>query len=275
MGNSFQSESTEQTLADFTQYLNSAVMNAYSDSLSECGAGNSITFNVGILNNGQTCPAGITNSTLDLTQSATSNCNLTATNITDFSSTVQNLVQNTVTEFIQQATGVSKGWLDIGNSWQQENNVSNTQLATMISNNFTGSVTDLCSNINSATNSQTIALCGFYDGDTFNLGQNAMVTALTSCINNIVMNNFTSNQTLNNYWTQTDQAAAAKGSQLLTIIIAAVLLVIILVVVLIGLFFIFKGGGGKKIMETVSGTKAPGLPGLPGLGTPPKVGGRW
>jgi large-conductance mechanosensitive channel len=88
-------------------------------------------------------------------------------------------------------------------------------------------------------NAAKVNLCGVYSGTTFNFNQAALTTALTSCVNEIIVSVFTTNSVLNQLWQQTDQKLYSEQSGFDSIFKWLIVLAAIIGAVIIIGFIIF------------------------------------
>lgn len=264
MGN-MQSNVTKQTLADYTNVVNSTVANVYSSAAQTCASGNNFTLNTG-QNCGWVPGFELLNGSLNVTQTAGSNCQLNSQTITNLSAQFQTQLTNNTQQFIEQNSQNKQGWFATAFSLQVQGASNTTEIMTQLSNFFNSNFTSLCSAVDTAFNNATVNLCGVYDGSNFNFNQNALVTALTSCVNQNVINEWTSNQVLNNLWQQTDQKLASTQSGFSLSWIFIIIIAIVALIVIIGLIFLFagllknKGGNTTTAAPSTSTTTSTTLP---------------
>ena len=244
MGNTIQSNITKQTLSDYTSYMNQAVTNFYNSALSTCGAGNTINFILGAIPGGGSCPMSFTNSQVNVSNVATSNCNLTQISENSANVSFKDFIQNYTKTFIDQNAQNKNGFFAVGFHVQKDTSETSTSIANTVSTYFDTNISNSCTNINNASNASNVVLCGVYDGDTFNFSQNAMATAMTSCINYNTLNAFSSDTSLNKFWSTTDQALHNRSLGLGSVI--AILGVIIVAIVIILAILIFLDMKHKK-----------------------------
>lgn len=233
MGN-IQSNKTKQLLADYTSMVNNTVSNVYNSAVADCTSANNFTLETG---GGQYCDFKIINGTINISQTAGSKCQLNSQNINNLSATFQNQLTNDTKNFITQSAKSKQGWFATAFSLQQNDASNVTDVMNQISNSSSANFTNICSSVSDALNNATIQLCGVFDASTFNFSQNAMVTALTSCINQNTIKVWTSNQVLNKLWQDTDQKLASTQSGVSFGWIAFIIIGIVILLIIIGIIY--------------------------------------
>ena len=246
MGN-IQSNITTQTLADYTNAMNSAVQETYSAAISGCTATDELSFQAGAGGSGG-CNFEIINGSININQTATASCNLNNQNINNTKVSFQNTITNATKQFIDQNSQNKQGWWATAFSFQVNGASNSTEVSTTIGNSFVGSITEICRQEAAAMNQEKILLCGTYNASTVNVTQNATVTALVSCINRNVTNVFTTNSVLNELWQQTDQKLASQQAGLDSVLFWLAIAggILIIFIIIIGVAF-----SGKKNDEGV------------------------
>jgi len=236
MGN-IQSNATKQVLADYTNVVNSTVVNVYNSAAASCASANNFSLQTG---GGSDCNFQMINGSINVTQTAGTNCQLNSQNVNSLSAQFQTQLTNNTQQFIQQNSQNKQGWFATAFSLQMNNASNVTEVMNQISNSSSANFTNLCNSVSDALNNATVKLCGIYDGSSFNLNQNALVTAITSCVNQNVVNIWTSNQVLNSLWQATDQklASTQSGFSLKWILIIVVVIVVLLLISGLAYYFI-------------------------------------
>jgi len=243
---SAQSNATKQILSDYTNVVNSTVTNVYSNASSSCGAINNFS-----LETGKDCPFEMINGTFDIGQTAGTKCNLDSKNVTDLSATFLTQLTNNTKQFIEQNEQNKQGWFATAFSLQIQDAANVQQVMSLISNSFSLNFTSLCSSVANAFNNATVNLCGYFNHTTFNFQQNAFVTALTSCVNQNVINIWTSNAILNNLSQKTDQKLLSEQSGVdftrIFIIIGIIVAILLIGGIIIAVVKSKSGKGAQKI----------------------------
>lgn len=226
MGNSIQSNVTKQIMSNYTKIVNETVMDVYNDAASTCQSGNMMNIETG---GGQYCDFEIINGSININQTAGTNCKLDSTNVNNLSTNFTTQLINKTKQFIQQDAQNKQGWFATGFSLQISDATTVDQIMTQITNETKANFINKCSSVNTALNNGIAKLCGTYDGSSFNFNQNALITSITSCINQNVVDSWTNNSVLNNFWMQTDQklASTQSGFSLKWLLIIIVILAII------------------------------------------------
>lgn len=234
---SAQSSVTKQTLEAYTQYMNTVLANEYNKSSMNCTAGNTVSFTTG-----RDCYFSFTNGTININQQATSDCTLDSSNVNEINSTIQNTVQTATQQFIDNDLQNKQGWFATAFSLQVTGAENSEQVSTLIANQFSGDITNICEGQIGTFNTGIVDLCGAYNGATFNINQDALTTALVSCVNQNVIDAFDTNATLNQLYQETDNVLVSQqegaGSLLWLWIILGVIFFLIIVAVIV--FMIFK-----------------------------------
>ena len=251
MGN-IQANVTRQTLSDFNNFSNTSVNNDFSEALNNCVTTNVLNVAFGSFPNGQSCVLDAQGATINITQTADSNCTFdnrqTQNVLADFKTTIKNYL----TQFINADLQNKQGWFATAFSFQI-NDASNTEeVVNNVTNTISDDVRDICRNNIAANNMGTVTVCGALQNSTINYAQDAFSTATVSCISDVVTKAFTSNAALNEMYQKTDAKFASEQSGvgslfawLRWIILAAVILAVVIIIGVV-LYLIFGGHGGKK-----------------------------
>lgn len=231
MGN-VQANLTKQTLAAYTNVINSTVANVFNNAAQTCAGGNYFS-----LSTGQGCPFEIVNGEFNLTQRASTTCTLNSQNITSLSAQFKTDLINNTRQFIEQESKNSQGWFATALSLQINQASTVEEIVNQINNSFNVNFTNTCSSVSTAFNTAVLNLCGYFDATKFNISQNAIVDALTSCVNENTINIWTSNSVLNKLWQDTDSKLASHQGfdpkWLIIGVVAIILLIVILIIVLV------------------------------------------
>jgi hypothetical protein len=254
MGN-IQSSSTKQILSSYTSVINDSVANIINSSTLNCTASNRLEVQTGGEPN---CTFQSIDSTFNFNQNAVSNCRLISENINDISSTLQNTVKTTTENFINNDLQNKQGWFALAFSLQIANSSSASEVAQIISNQFNGQIENICRTQVGAFNHGTLLLCGAYSGTTFNYSQDAVSTAIASCVNQNIIRIFNTNSALSEMWSRTDNALASEqtGFNFKYLIIIGVIILAIIIIGLI-IFLLTRGRGSKSAPATTTVTTAP------------------
>lgn len=252
MGNA-QANETNQTMAAYTNIVNSTATSVYNQASQSCASGNNFT-----LNTGEGCYFESINGTFNVTQTAGTKCTFSSSDIASLNANFSNQLQNNTQQFIQQNSQSKQGWFATAFSFQVNGASNTTEVMSQMSNVFTQNFTNLCSSVANALNNATVNLCGIYDNTTFNFNQNAMVTSITSCVNDIVINVWTSNSVLNQLYQMTDQKLASQQSGFGSFLvwIAVIIGAVIVLGIIIAIIFAVIKGRQKNQAQTESQAQA-------------------
>lgn len=210
MGN-IQSNQTKQVLSDFTNIVNNTSVSVFNNATQNCTGFNDLSVVTG---GGQYCNFDAYNSQFNYGQNATTKCNLDSKNINSVTADFTNKVTNQIQQYIQQSAASKQGWFATAFSLEINGASSTDDIMTIIKNEFKSNFNNNCDSVNQAFNRGNVTLCGTYDFTTVNVTQDAIVTALTSCVNENMVKIWTSNAVLNQLWQCTDQALASQQSGL-------------------------------------------------------------
>lgn len=236
MGNA-QATMTQQTLADYTSYMNNVAATIVNNSTSNCTAANTLNLETG--GGPDNCIFSAYNSTININQTANASCKLTATNINSIAQSISNTIQNSVQQFIDNNLQSKQGWFSTAFSLQISGAQTSDQVATIVANNFSNNVQNLCGSQVSAMNNSQVLLCGAYNLSTINITQDATISSIVSCINQNTINVFTTNATLNQLWQTTDQILASQQEGASSIFKWLIVVVVVVVVAFVGVV-VFK-----------------------------------
>jgi len=237
---SAQSNVTKQTLASYTNVINTAMFNAYNESVGRCSASNTLVID--------TCPTfEIINGSLNVTQAAAADCQFNSQNFNTFTAKFTTEVRNATKQFIDENAKNKQGWFATAFSFQINGASNSSEVTNKIMNSFQGNTTNICRDESDAMNSGKLLLCGTFDGSAINVKQNSTVTSLVSCVNRNTEQAFVSNSVLNDLYQKTNQKLASEqagvGSFFEWIVIAIVAGIILLII--IAFVFNVSGGSGK------------------------------
>ncbi len=247
MGN-IQANETKQTLASYTNVINTAMFNAYNESVADCSASDTLEID--------TCPTfEIINGSLNVTQAAAANCKFSSENFNTFTAKFTTEVRTATKQFIDENAKNKQGWFATAFSFQINGASNSSEVTNKIMNSFRGSTTNICRSEAAAMNSAKLLLCGTFDGSAINVKQNSTVTSLVSCVNRNTEQAFVSNSVLNELFQKTDQKLASEqagaGSFFAWIVIAIVAAIILIVIVMIA----FNATGGKADVKKLKSVK--------------------
>lgn len=242
MGN-IQANVTKQTLAAYTNVVNDSVVSVFNNAIMRCASGNTMQ-----LTTGMNCQFELINGSLTVTQVAGTDCKFDNKNVTDLIQKFDTELINNTKNFIDNEAQNSQGFFATAFSLQIQDATNSTQVTNLISNSFSGNFTSNCTATNDAFNTSIVNLCGIFNGSQLNFSQNALVTAMTSCVNEVVLKVFTSNSILNELWSKTDQKLFSSQSGIDTILIAIALIIggIALVGIIIGIVYYVIQSGSKS-----------------------------
>ena len=253
MGANLSNENTQNTLNDFNSVVNSTVSSVIQNASTTCTAVNSFQGFFGVsptrFENGQvvataSCAAETNISQLDVSQTASNSCSLSATSISTIQEDLNTTLSNNIQTWIGQQTTQNNGWIPIFVANMQNEGISNTtDISNRVANRITANVSQTCSAILDASNQGLIFVCGSYPQGVL-VTQNALSTNLTTCLINNTVTAITNDSILNSAVTKTSQQTAQTNEGLSTIakyIIIAVVAVVILVIIGVILYFVFGG----------------------------------
>lgn len=273
MGN-VQANQTKQMLSEFTEFVTNNTTTIVNTNKLNCTAGNVLRFNAG---KGQDCDFDITGGSINLNQTASSNCKVTAEDINDIQAEIKNNISNLTQQFAEQASENTQGWLATAFSFQINQAENITQLSNLIQNNIQTDIENFCGGEILSTNNAIVNLCGTYDGTEINITQDVLATGIASCVNKNITAVFAENEVLNEVFQKTDQALASKqegiGSFFFWLAIAGSVLAVLLIIGSI-FFFVLRGSGGDdsiniEIDPTAFGRPPPYYQNYTGVETQP------
>lgn len=252
MGN-VQANETKQELATFTSIVNDVAMSVYNQAVSNCTSQNWLKVRAG---GGQDCVFALNDGDLNITQQASCIQSLNSDNINKLTATFTNEILNKLQQHIGQQEQNKQGWFATAFSFQI-NDASNTQeVMNQINTQINANFNNTCSAVAEAFNKGTVLLCGTYNNSNININQNAAITALTSCINQNIVNVWTQNKVLNELWQKTDQKLASEQSGLDLKWLWITLGIILALAIIIGLISLFvKLSKSNKTTTTSTMTK--------------------
>lgn len=240
MGN-IQANLTKQTLADYTNMVNSVVADVYNSAISICASGNDFSLSTGV-----GCDFKFVNSAINVSQFAGSTCKLDADNINKLSAKFTNDIINKTQQFIDQRSQNKQGWFATAFSFQINNASNSTEVTNQIKNSFDINFTNKCQAVTSAFNKGSVNLCGYYDSSTFDFKQNALTNALVSCVNENIMDIWVTNSVLNELWQRTDQKLASEQAGLSLKWLFIGIAIIVAIMIIVSLIYFFAKHGSKK-----------------------------
>lgn len=226
---SIQSNITKQTLSAYTDVVNAVAVSVFNQAAQNCAAANTLTINTG--QGG--CFFQFLNGKINIDQIAGTNCKFNDQNIINLTSQFQNQLTTETQAFIQQNAQNKQGFIATALSLQINEADTVEKITNLISNSFQGSFTNICTATNQALNNASLNLCGIFDNSSIVVNQNAFVTAVTSCINEAVLNIFLKNEVLNKMATATDQKLYSQQEGIGSIF--TVIFIIIGVLVVLGI----------------------------------------
>ena len=255
MGN-FQSNKTRQMLAAYTNIVNEEVTKIYNSAVTECRAENRMKLRFG---GGEFCDFKITNGNINASQTSGTSCALNSQNVNKLNAQFTTELTNKLTSFIKQEQKNKQGWFATAFSFQMNEADTAEKVTNQITNSFTTDFTNKCEAVANAFNDKEAVLCGVYDTTTIDLSQNALVTMLTSCVNENTVSIWTKNKVLNDLWQATDQKLASQQSGLDLKWLWIALAVVGGLLLVIGVFvLIMKARGNKPRSSTkIQSTKLP------------------
>lgn len=249
MGN-FQSSVTRNMISSYTTFMNNVISKTYNSSTLDCFANNVMS-----VTTGRDCYFECSRDCkININQSAVSNCQLDSNNINDIQSTIQNTIKTNTESFINQDLQNKQGFWATAFSLQLANASNVTQVSDIISNSFSSDITNICRSQISAFNNNILDICGIYsDGAELNISQQAISTAIASCVNQNVVRVYQNNETLKELFQKTDAKLSSQQSGInwTALIIIGVIILAIIIVGLI-LYFLFRGGGSSTKVESIS-----------------------
>lgn len=191
--------------------------------------------------------------TFNFDQTGTSKISFTSENFNRTNANVSSQLANVVKSFITNDLKNKQGFFSTAFGLQITNAMNAEEVSNIIENETKIRSMNICNPENSQIQNLMVSMCGQYTDDSFNVNQDAYTSAVVSCINRNVIDIFTTNKTLNDLYTQTNNKLLSQQKGLgslfnwIIIIVAAVVILGI-----IGLIFYYILGGTNK---TTSNTK--------------------
>ena len=249
MGN-IQSSVTQQVLTDYTTIVNNTVANVFNSASSACASGNTMHLQTG---GAPDCQFNMTGGSLTSTQTAGTKCKLSSQNISTLTATFNTQITNNIRQFIENDLTNNQGWFATALSFQMTNASTVDDIMTQISSSVNANFINTCSSVANALNNEQVLLCGNFDGTKIDFTQNALVSSLTSCVNENTIKVWTQNVILNKLWQQTDQklASTQSGISLTWIFAISAILIICCVLSIVG-WFVFSGTKPTDIINSAS-----------------------
>lgn len=190
---------------------------------------------------------------INITQTASNSCNLTAGLTNDLSVQLNQTLANNINNWLSANAKANNGFLGFGISIANNIGINQTNLSQKIANDVTNNITQVCTSILDASNFGYIQVCGNYN---VNAVQSAVNTNLTTCLINNLVNNIQSDNVLNNIVQQAAASANANNSGLdlsgiikWILIIGGIIIALIIIGVLLWLIFGSKGTPEQKAGE--------------------------
>ena len=238
---SFQATLTNQTMNAITNIVNDVSQSVFNEASQDCSASNTYQISFGGVPN---CPApNVNNSTINITQVAGSKCNLNSQNVNKLSATIKNSLNTRLQSYITNDLSNKQGWFATAISMQIADANTVETIANQITNSFSSNFTNICQAVATAYNNNQLVFCGNYNMDTFNFNQNAMISALTSCINQNLSNILANNSVLNELVAKTDAKLASEQSGFNLKWLFAIPVIIIIIILIV---FLIRHLSGKK-----------------------------
>lgn len=237
MGNA-QASLTKQTLESYTEVMNNTIAKEYNKTSLGCSTGNVVSFTTG-----RDCYFSCNGCDIEIGQKATSECTLDGENTNQIQSTIQDLVQSTTESFIENDLKNKQGWFSTAFSLQISGASTKEEVSNIISNQFSGDITNICQGQIDTFNTGVVDLCGDFNNTKINFNQDALTTALVSCINNNIIEVFNTNSALNQLYTETDNVLVSqqKGARSFLWLLIILGIIFFLIIVAVIVFMIFKG----------------------------------
>lgn len=243
MGN-FQSNTMQSLSSEVVNAITDVMNNVNINSTSNCTNVQNIDIN--------TCPTFVVYGNLDVTETATTQCVLTATDFNSTNENISNILSQAVANVASQNSQAYQDFLSTAFSDQTNSVEFISQLTQQINTNITNDVVNNC--INSVSGSQNIELnlCGTIYGDV-NANTNAQLLAVTNCVFNNLGSMTINNQSLQNIANTADQALLTKQSGFFSfldkfwkIILGVIILLFILLIIGIAFYYFFLRPKGQK-----------------------------
>ena len=230
-----QSQSTKQIQEDFTNFTINNTTIVAEESSQKCNALNVVNI--------VSCPPikGVNYTdvkNLHVTQAAFNNCKLYSKNQLSDTTTVKTNIKALLKQFANQKNKNTQGWLATGFSAQVQGMTSKEEVENKITENIYTNVSQICSQVNNALNETSISICGNFGN--IDINQNAANTSMASCVNQAVVNFFSSNTDAVTFSQKASQYQESTQSGIFSIF--GIIIAVIVVLVLLG----FMGNKSSK-----------------------------
>ena len=258
MGISVQSSVTKQVISDYTNVVNNAVTQASNNTDFNCVSDNELRVLVGSIpgsNIGgktflpQQCYFELTDGSFNVSQTSGAQCTLNSTNLNSITTDLKNSIKSRTESWINMNLENYQGWLSIAISIANAESVSVSDIATDISNSISNSLYNDCEANAGAYNQGFLSYCGVYNKANINIDQSSHITAITSCVNENIVKNITSNTVITSIIEKTDQTIVSKQDGLSTIwkwIIIGIVAIILIVFLTIIIMAVSSSHSSKK-----------------------------
>ena len=254
MGIAVSSAIVQNTITSLTQVVNSTVSNSLQGVATSCSAQNILNLRIGsyasmVTSNGTTTysqciPVPVVSQGLTVDQFGQNTCSISATDITTVTQNISNNISNDINNWLSANAASNEGFLGIGISIANSQNINQVDLSNMIANAVTSNLSQTCSAILTASNDAQIQLCGNYPNG-IKINQSVIQTNLTTCIINNIVSNVANNSVLNNIVTKAAAQASATNSGVSSLfswlkwVLIAIVIGVVLIVIGVILYFIF------------------------------------
>ena len=260
MAFSIQSDFTKQTLSVVTNIMNKEISNINIDSVSKTTTDVVSSLETG----GPACGATVINAigtdgfsatgtTINAGENIISNVTFNSTNITSIQTQMDNAIKNALNQYVKQTATTKGSWLNIGFSLSVNMTTTiNEETVTNNINNITQTdYNSQCSDIINNYINKKALLCGSFTDDTINLGLDVTTTGLTICANKVLLNFIATNNVLNQFSQNTDQATKditppplaglTNIARAIIIAVAAIVGIIIIGVIILVIYLFVEG----------------------------------
>lgn len=255
LGININASSTKNFFKALNENINSSVQSVVNNNSQNCSAVNTVNLRTGSFDTGtgyEPCYFE-TAGGLNIGQTAVADCSFTVQNMTDMTSDFKSALENAVTETVQQDAQNESGFISTGTNINIQNVSNENEVINRIINSSEQYIQTSCEQNATAGNNAVIGLCGYF-GEGINIDQDASITAITSCLNQSVLEAFTNDTVLNNFLVETDQVASNRSEGIasifsafwLPIVIGVIALIIIIIIIVV---VVILSRSGKKEKE--------------------------
>jgi len=225
MGTNISSQTGTQIVNSYMSEINSAVASAITTVSLNTANNQSVTINV--------CRTAVTQGNLITNQVSTQNQTIMAASLSTVVENVKNNISAITQQFLQQTSSQEAGWLATAFNINVQDNTQVQNFSQMIANSVSSSVMTVCSDELESSQSITLNLCGYINGNIIT-NQSAAQNISLSCVSKQIVNFIASNseyvQGIQQAEQQAMQTAGGLFDFLYYIAIAFVIIIFFLVI---------------------------------------------